>query len=325
MMRNSYYSGPVSDHFDGVQFFVPGAASDKSRADLWRWRREGGRAVWPRQAPSPFQDQPPARSDAIRVTLIGHASFLIQVARINILVDPVWSDRAGPLGLLGPQRVNQPGVAFDDLPQVDVVLITHNHYDHLDMATLRRLWRGHRPRFVAPLGNDVIIRRAARKAEITALDWGGEIDLAPGIVTHLQPCRHWSARGLRDRRMALWGAFVLTTPVGTIYHVGDTGFGDGAHFTDIATRFGPPDLAILPIGAYEPRWFMHAHHMNPDEAVQGFQLCQARNAIGHHWGTFQLTNEAIEAPRQALAEALAASNIDRERFRALIPGEVWQA
>jgi len=322
-MRNPYYAGPTSDHFDGERFFVPGPPSDKSRADLWRWRREGGRAVWPRQAPSPFQDHPAARGAGMRVTLIGHASFLIQLDGINILVDPVWSDRAGPLGLLGPRRVNQPGIAFADLPPIDVVLITHNHYDHLDIATLRRLWRDHRPRFVAPLGNDTIIRRAARKGEIATLDWGGNAEIAPGVVAHLHPCRHWSARGLRDRRMALWGAFVLTSPVGTIYHVGDTGFGDGAYFTEVATRFGPPDLAILPIGAYEPRWFMQAQHMNPDEAVQAFILCGARNAVGHHWGTFQLTNEAIDAPREALADALASHDIDPARFRALIPGEVW--
>ncbi len=324
-MGNPYYVGPVTDHFDGERFFVPGAPSDKSGADLLRWRREGGRAVWPRQAPSPWQDHPPARSDAMRVTLVGHASFLIQLAGINILADPVWSDRAGPFGLLGPRRVNQPGIAFVDLPPIDVVLVTHNHYDHLDMATLRRLWRGHQPRFATPLGNDVIIRQAARKAEITALDWGDSVEIGPGMVAHLQLCRHWSARGLWDRREALWGAFVITSPAGTIYHVGDTGFGDGAHFADVAARFGPPDLAILPIGAYEPRWFMRAQHMNPDEAVQGFLLCQARNAVGHHWGTFQLTNEAIDAPREALADALASHDIDPPRFRALIPGEVWQA
>ena len=324
-MGNPYYNGPVTDHFDGERFFVPGTPSDKSRADLLRWRREGGRAVWPRQAPSPLQDHPPARSDGMRVSLIGHASFLIQLAGVNILVDPVWSDRAGPLGLLGPRRVNQPGIAFANLPPIDVVLVTHNHYDHLDIATLRRLWRMHRPRFVTPLGNDVIIRRAARKAEITALDWGDGVEIAPGVVAHLQSCRHWSARGLWDRRRALWGAFVMTSPAGIIYHVGDTGFGDGAHFADVAARFGPPDLAILPIGAYEPRWFMQAQHMNPEEAVQGFLLCQARNAVGHHWGTFQLTNEAIEAPREALADVLKSSDIDPERFRALVPGEVWQA
>ena len=124
--------------------------------------------------------------------------------------------------------------------------------------------------------------------------------------------------------MALWGAFVLTSPAGTIYHVGDTGFGDGGHFTDIAAQFGPPDLAILPIGAYEPRWFMQAQHMNPEEAVQAFLLCEARHAVGHHWGTFQLTNEAIEAPRDELADALVSRGIDPARFRALIPGEVWQ-
>ena len=322
-MRNPYYTGPATDHFDGERFFLPGVASDKSRADLLRWRREGGRARWPKQAPSPFQDHPPARVEGLRVTAIGHASFLIQLAGLNLLVDPVWSSHAGPFGLLGPRRVNLPGIAFADLPPIDAVLITHNHYDHMDLGTLKRLAARHRPLFVTPLGNDTLIRRVAKAADIRVLDWGEATELVPGITAHLRPCRHWSARGLRDRRMALWGAFVLTSPAGTVYHIGDTGFGDGEIFPPIAAEFGPPDLAILPIGAYEPRWFMAAHHMNPAEAVRGFLACRARAAIAHHWGTFQLTNEAIDAPLYALAEALAEHDIAPPRFRALRPGEFW--
>ena len=323
-MRNPYYRGPASDHFDGERFFVPGPNTDKSKTELLRWRREGGRARWPKQALSPFQDSPPSRVAGLRVTAIGHASFLVQLAGLNMLVDPVWSNRAGPFGVLGPKRANPPGVTLAAMPPIDVVLITHNHYDHLDLGTLRKLWHRHRPRFVTPLGNDVIIRRVADGADITALDWGQSTQLAPDITAHLRPCRHWSARGLRDRRMALWGAFVLTSPAGVIYHIGDTGFGDGAIFPAIPAEFGPPDLAILPIGAYEPRWFMAAQHMNPDEAVRAFIACQARSAIGHHWGTFQLTNEAIDAPPLALAAALAEHDIAPERFRASRPGEVWQ-
>ncbi|WP_112661905.1 MBL fold metallo-hydrolase [Microvirga flavescens] len=322
--RNPYYNGPVTDHFDGMRFFAQEQPGDKTLPDLWRWRREGGRAQWPAAYPSPFQEKPPASSDRLRITLIGHASFLVQVAGLNLLVDPVFAKRASPLPFAGPKRVNEPGVAFEDLPPIHAVLITHNHYDHLDMAAIGRLWRRDRPRFIAPLGNDAVIRRRYPEIAVETGDWGTSLFLANGVTAHFEPSYHWSARGMRDRRMALWCAYVLTTPQGVLYHVGDTGFGDGAIFSRIRERFGAPRLAHLPIGAYEPRWFMQPQHMNPDEAVKAFRLLGATQALGHHWGTFQLTNEAIEEPPQALAAALREAGISGETFRALRPGEVWE-
>ncbi|MGO4706610.1 MBL fold metallo-hydrolase [Microvirga sp. 2MCAF38] len=324
LKRNPYYQGPVSDHFDGLRFFAPGRPGDKTLKDLLRWRREGGRKVWPTSFPSPFQDKPPVSVAGLRVTLIGHASFLIQVAGLNLLTDPVFSERASPLPFMGPKRVNPPGIAFDDLPPIHAVLITHNHYDHLDLAAVGRLWRRDRPRFIAPLGNDAIIRAKYPKIAVETGDWGASIELGNGVTAHFEPSNHWSARGVRDRRMALWCAYVLTTPRGTLYHVGDTGFSDGAIFARIRERFGPPRLAHLPIGAYEPRWFMQPQHMSPEEAVRAFQLLGVEQALGHHWGTFQLTNEAIEEPPQALAAALEAAGIPQEHFRPLRPGEVWE-
>ena len=324
----AYYSGPPSAHFDGTRFFIPDHTTDKTLGELWRWtwnaNWRGGRAEWPDHFPSPFAGAvPPVTSIPLRVTLIGHASFLIQVAGRNILVDPVFSDRASPVRWAGPLRVNPPGIAFDDLPPIDHVLLTHNHYDHLDFATLRRLWRRFRPRITAPLGNDTVIHRRIPGLPVDVLDWHQSTDLGSGIVAHLEPSLHWSARGLGDRRMALWGAFVLTTPAGTVYHVGDTAYGDGRLFRAVRDTYGPPDLAILPIGAYSPRWMMANQHMDPREAVRAFHDCGADQAIGHHWGTFQLTDEPIEAPVQALDGALSAD--DRGRFRALRPGEVWTA
>ncbi|MCW3475089.1 MBL fold metallo-hydrolase [Limobrevibacterium gyesilva] len=266
---------------------------------------------------------PPPRVAGLRITLVGHASFLVQVAGLNILIDPVWSARASPLRFAGPRRVNPPGIALADLPPVQAVLVTHNHYDHLDLPTLHRLWARFRPRIVAPLGNDAIIRRRRPEIGVDVLDWGEAVRLAPGVTATLEPALHWSARGLRDRRMALWGAFVLTTPAGVIYHVGDTAYGDGALFRAIRDRHGAPRVAVLPVGAYEPRWFMGAQHMNPAEAVRAFRDCGAAQALGHHWGTFQLTDEAIDQPPAALAAALEAAGIDPARFRALRPGEAW--
>ena len=322
--RNPYYDGPPSDHFDGVRFFVPGRETDRGFLDLMRWQVGGGRAAWPSAFPSPFRDKPPERVQGLRIALVGHATLLIQVAGQNILVDPVWSERASPLRFAGPRRANPPGIAFEDLPPIDSVLVTHNHYDHLDGDTLTRLWAQFRPRIVAPLGNDVIIRSYDDSIRVERLDWGQSFGLGHGIAAHLEPAYHWSARGVNDRRMALWGAFLLTTPAGTLYIAGDTGYGEGETFKSIQARFGAPRVAVLPIGAYEPRWFMAMQHMNPADAVKAFQDLGADAALGVHWGTFQLTNEPVDQPERDLAEALKAASIDPAQFRAMRPGEVWE-
>jgi L-ascorbate metabolism protein UlaG (beta-lactamase superfamily) len=324
--RNRYYSGPISDHFDGVRFFQAGGAVDRSVADLLRWRLGGRRAAWPKGFPSPFADRPPARVEggALRVTSIGHASFLIQTRALNLLIDPVYSRRASPLQWIGPARVNAPGVAFDDLPAIDAILVTHNHYDHLDLAALSALNARRRARILTPLGNDAIIAAHDPTLASEAFDWGARVALSKDVAVHFEPAHHWSARGIGDRRLALWCAFAIETPDGVIYCVGDTGFGDGAIFRDIREKYGAPRLALIPIGAYEPRWFMKDFHINPAEAVEVFGLCGARNAIAHHWGTFQLTDEAIEAPREALGMALVEAGVEAARFRALRPGEVWE-
>lgn len=322
--RNPYYRGPVSDHFDGVRFFRPGGR-DRGLLDLVRWRAGGGGAAWPRSAPSPFADTPPERVEDLRVTLVGHSTLLIQAGGRNILTDPVWSERASPLRFAGPSRVNRPGIAFDDLPPIDAVLITHNHYDHLDVETVARLWRRFRPKILAPLGNDAIIQGHDDEAEVEALDWGESRDLGSGLAAHLTPANHWSARGINDRRMALWGAWVVTRPeAGCVYAAGDTGYAEGQTFRDVRERFGKPRLAALPIGAYEPRWFMQAQHMNPAEAVKAFGDLEAEAAIGMHWGTFQLTDEAIDQPEIDLAAALGEAGIAPDRFVAMRPGQVWE-
>jgi L-ascorbate metabolism protein UlaG (beta-lactamase superfamily) len=263
------------------------------------------------------------RGSKVRRAYVGHASWLIQTAGLNILLDPIWSERASPFSHLGPKRVNDPGVAFTELPPIDVVLVTHAHYDHLDLATLSRLAAAHRPRVITPLGNDAIMRNHDPAIAAEGFDWDDRVDLGAAAVT-LIPTSHWSARNLSDRNRSLWASFVIDAPCGKIYFVGDSGYRDGRLFRRARERNGPFKLAILPIGAYEPRWFMRDQHMNPAEAVQALVDCGAERALASHYGTFQLTDEAIDAPVLALAEALATAGIPPERFRALRPGEVTQ-
>jgi L-ascorbate metabolism protein UlaG (beta-lactamase superfamily) len=321
---NVYYKGPVSDHFDGRVFYNPGGEAPAGFSDLLKWRTNGESVDWPEKFPSPFAgSKPDARVEGsgLRVTLIGHASFLIQTAGLNFLIDPVWSERTSPFSFFGPKRVNAPGVAFEDLPPIDYVLVTHNHYDHLDLVTLKRLQERHKPRFITPLGNDKIIKDYIDAAKVTVGDWGDVVDLGEGRKIHFEPCHHWSARGLNDKRMALWAAFVIETPHGKTYHVGDTGFHSGINYKAAKAKHGSFRVTNLPIGAYEPRWFMKGQHQNPEEAVQGFLLCGADLALGHHWGTVKLTDEGIEAPLVALDAALEQHGVPKERFTAMRPGQ----
>src|SRR5579863_6768327 len=325
-----YYNGPVSDHFDGERFFDPSGVPPKGRPDLLRWMRDrrlrGTKAKWPDWAPSPFTDHPPQRVEgaACRISYVGHASWLIQAAGLNILLDPVWSARASPFRLVGPKRVNDPGIAFADLPPIDVVLVSHAHYDHLDVRTLARLASAHRPRVITPLGNDTIMCNHDPAIAAQGYDWHDRVEIGDGVAVTAVPTRHWSARSLTDRNMALWASFVIETPSGRIYFVADSGYGEGRHFLAVRERYGPLRLAILPIGAYEPRWFMRDQHMNPAESVQAFIDCGAEFALAHHHGTFQLTDEAIDAPRVTLSEALVDAGISAARFRVLQPGQVWE-
>ena len=317
--KNRYYEGPVTDHFDGVRFFNPDGSPPKGFRDLLRWRMGEDPTEWPTEVPV-LTVRPERRVDDLTVTMVGHATMLIQTRGLNILTDPWWSERASPVSFAGPKRVTKPGISFEDLPPIDLILLSHCHYDHMDLATLTRLKAEHDPLVITPLGNDTIIQSTGLRTEV--LDWGQSTNFGQ-LGIHCTPCHHWGARGVSDRSMALWGTFVLTGPGGAVVFIGDTGFDQGRPYRDLPAPFGPIRAELLPIGAYDPRWFMADQHQNPDEAVQGFLLSKAAYAVGHHWGTIQLTNEGRNDPRFALEEALEAHNVAQNRFRALEAGEFW--
>ena len=321
---NPYYSGQPSDHFDGLRFFNPDQPeTDRTLRDLLRWKLGGRPAAWPSSVPV-RQTVPDASVEGLKTTVIGHASVLIQAGGLNVLTDPVWSMRASPLPFAGPRRVWAPGVAFETLPPIDAVLLSHNHYDHMDMLTLRRLNAEHHPLIVTPLGNDTILKRAIPDVRVAAGDWWERIGIGKDGEVTIVPAYHWSARTGRDRRMALWSGFLLNTAGGSVHFTGDTGYGSGRIFREVRQRVGRPDMALIPIGSYAPRWFMRPQHTNPEEAVQILEDLEAARAVGIHWGVFRLTDERRDEPPELLLEALARRGIAADLFPAGHPGMSYE-
>jgi L-ascorbate metabolism protein UlaG (beta-lactamase superfamily) len=254
----------------------------------------------------------------MRVTFINHATALIQMDGVNILTDPVYSDLVGPASLVGPSRVRPPGIRFEDLPPIDVVLISHDHYDHMDIPTLRRLDDERHPRFIAGLGTNRIMYDEGLP-DSTDLDWWQSERITSDVRVTFVPSAHRSNRGLCDRDTTLWGGYVISGPSGNAYFAGDTGY--GPHFRQIHERFGAIRLALLPIGAYIPRWYMKPIHMDPTDAVHAHQDLGATTSVGIHFGTFRLTDEAQEQPITDLAKALQKASIAGSHFWALGFGE----
>jgi L-ascorbate metabolism protein UlaG (beta-lactamase superfamily) len=304
------------DHFDGRRFFNPDGPALQPFSKVPKLLLQS-RTRWPEQVAVVPAVPPSLDGSTAVVTFVGHSTFLIQTPAGNILTDPMYSERAGPWNLLGPRRVRPPAVTLDDLPPVSIVLLSHGHYDHLDLQTLRALARRFDPLVIAPLGHDAIVRSAGIR-NVETLDWWDGSKRAPLAVT-MTPAHHFTARTPFDRNRALWGGFVVGAGNRRIYFAGDTAY--VPFFADIRERLGPIDLALLPIGAYEPRWFMRSVHMNPAEAVQAHLDLDAAQSIGMHFGTFQLTTEGIDDPVNALAGTLRERNVPASRFRAIGFGE----
>jgi len=311
------HRGAVSDHFDGRRFRnLAGVPHGIGR--VLRWAATRKPAPWRRWTDAPPGPAPERRVTDLRVTFVNHATLLLQIAGRNILTDPVWSERVSPVSWAGPRRVRPPGIRFQDLPQIDAVLISHNHYDHLDLETLARLHERDRPWIVTGLGVRSFLRRHGL-SNGTELDWWQSAEIGTGLSVTSVPVQHFSGRGLADRDATLWTGFVVSGSAGDVFFAGDTGY--GPHFRLIRERFPRLRLAILPIGAYRPEWFMGPVHETPAQALQAFADLGAGTGVGMHFGTFRMTDEGEDEPAQEIAALLAAAPEPKPRFWVLGFGE----
>lgn len=321
----TYYDGPKSDHFDGKRFFNPYEKDNKhSFLDLVKWKVEGKSQEWSSELFVEKYDIPPKSVDeGIRVSYVGHASLLIQVDGVNILTDPIWSKRASPISWFGPKRIIDPGIKFEDLPKIDMVLISHNHYDHMDRKTIIKLYQRDNPTFLVPLGNDTILKSFATDINVRALDWFGSAEFN-SLIIHATPVIHWSSRIGVDRNKALWAGFVIETSAGNIYFSGDTAFGKGRVFDGVREQFGNMKLSLIAIGAYEPAWFMSGSHNNPEEGIKSFTRLGSEYGVAIHHGVFKLSDESNSKQVADFTQALESNQISSDNFRILKVGQFWE-
>lgn len=313
---------PLSDHCDGHRFFNPGPNKNRHWGHVLKWRATSRAKPWPRerlQFPQRPLPEAPNRSDTIAVTWVNHSSFLLQTRIGAILCDPVYGERASPVSWAGPKRIHDPGIPFDKLPPIRAVLLSHDHYDHCDLPTLRRIAAIHGPIGITPLGNGELLREAGFQ-RIVELDWWGTHSLQSDCIITATPALHWSNRltGLRNRR--LWSGFHLRLGQRSLYFAGDTGY-DAKLFKSFPERLGNPDCALLPIGAYEPRWFMAPMHCDPAEALAIHSDIGARVSIAMHWGLWQLADDGREDPPDELRQAMERHRTAADAFKILQPGE----
>ena len=315
-----HYHGPISDHFTGERFRNLEPSEPRGLIDFFRWKLTSKRGRWNKWTDAQPGSVPPRRVNGkgLRVTFINHATVLIQTEGLNIVTDPIWSERASPVRWAGPKRHRSPGLRFEDLPPIDIVLISHNHYDHLDVATLVRLQAQHQPRFVTGLGNRAFLN-SCEIADAIELDWWETAKVSNELNVTCVPAKHFSGRWLSDGDATLWCGYIVHGSAGNIYFAGDTGMGN--HFVEIKNRLGPIRLALLPIGAYLPNWFMHPVHLSPTEAVEAHHLLAAHVSTAMHFGTFALGDDGEFEPVQTLRKALSKNENGDSGFWVLEHGE----
>jgi len=314
------HRGPATDHFDGTVFRNqnPRSTAGRSFRGFLRRQRTSRATPGPKRVGNRATPNLPAALETgeIAITFINHVTYLVQFRGLNVLTDPVYAERVSPVQWSGPRRAWEPGLAFDARPRVDTAPVSHNQYDHLDLDTLQRLEAAHRPLFLTALGHRAFLEQHGL-ARVWELDWWESIEHAGHRYTYT-PAQHWSGRALPGRNRTLWGAFVVEAAGRPVCFAGDTGYWN--HFAQIRERCGRVDVAMRPIGAYEPRWFMLDMPMNPDDAVRAHLDLETVLSIGTHDGCFQLTDEGIDEPLRELEVARQRHGVAPHDFRALETG-----
>lgn len=305
------YRGPTTEHFDGERFHNQDGVSGPGFGSIRKLLRTRGQysEPWGEYLDAPPGPPPPAsvENGRLRVTFVNHATTLVQLDGVNVLTDPIWSERASPVTWAGPKRIRPPGIRFEDLPPIHAVVVSHNHYDHMDLATLKRLHERFKPKIFVGLGNAQLLHEEGIDTAID-VDWWQTTALTAQVSITAVPAQHGSNRGIIDRGGTLWAGYLISGSAGYAYFAGDTGY--GKHFAQIRDRFGPPRLAILPIGAFRPEWFMAPMHLSPVGAVSAHRTLNARRSVGMHYGTFHLGLEGQTEPMTALVAALRPEEKD---------------
>ncbi|HBX66567.1 MAG: twin-arginine translocation pathway signal [Balneola sp.] len=318
------YDGPESNHFNGTTFENTGDVPSKGFLDVMKWYLNRDQGEW-KEIPEEevvFAERPADNvTSGMKITYVNHSTFLIQTAGVNILTDPVWSERVSPLDFAGPKRFRPAGVKFEDLPPINLVLISHNHYDHLDIETLKKLNENFSPRFIVPLGVDRYLTEEGLE-NISPIDWWQSKPIDSDITIHSVEAQHFSARGLFDRDKTLWTGYVIDTPTGSVYFAGDTGYGDFSK--KIGQRHQDIKVGLIPIGAYKPRWFMKPMHVNPEEAIQIHKDVNAEISFGMHFGTFPLADDGMKDPENDFSKAMLLPENAGVNFKLLTEGDSFQ-
>jgi L-ascorbate metabolism protein UlaG (beta-lactamase superfamily) len=304
-------------HFDGKRYYNPGVAPVTLK-DVFKWTLTRKPPKRTKRSHKILFQPKESKPNELRVTFVNHSTVLIQWKGKNVLTDPIWSKRCSPIKWVGPKRLHPPGIPFEDLPPIDLVLLSHNHYDHLDIPTLKRLNKRFHPLILTGLGNKKLLNRNGI-SHVHEMDWWEEIHITDTLSIAFVPAQHQSGRKGYDQCKTLWGGFVVMDGNENIYFAGDTAY--SGFYKEIKKKYGPPKLALLPIGAYKPRWFMKRFHQSPEEAVKAHQDLHAEHSLGIHFGTFLLSDEKAEDPPSELEESLKEANISKEDFFTLLPGE----